>query len=110
MSTRYGIGPDYFLYERLYSEAKSVYYFNWDYYLNNKYNIEIGYLFFESLVKVFTDDFSCFYLYNIVLFFILFLGILNTKIIISNCLYFYTISYLLYKWTASSNGYSYIFI
>lgn len=97
VSTRYGIGPDYFLYERLYSEAKSVYYFNWDYYLNNKYNIEIGYLFFESLVKVFTDDFSLFlFIYNIVLFFILFLGILNTKNYNIQLFIFFTLFHIYY--------------
>lgn len=76
VSLRYGIGPDYFHYEQIFLKSKSLFEIDYLYFLQQENNIEYGYLFLQSIIKIFTDDFSIFIiLYNFILFFFLLLGI-----------------------------------
>lgn len=80
VSTRYGIGPDYFLYEGLYTESKPISNFIADNYIDNPHNIELGYLLLQSIMKSFTNDFSTYlFFYNAIVFIFILFGILKTK-------------------------------
>lgn len=69
VSTRTGIGTDYYQYQELFSYAKPLYEINTDYFLSNPHSIEYGYLLFESLIKTFTNNFHVFiFIYNIIFF------------------------------------------
>lgn len=76
VSLRYGIGPDYFNYEYIFSQAKDIFHIDYSYFKNQDNNLEYGYLFLESIVKTFTNEFPLFIIvYNLILFLFLYLGI-----------------------------------
>ncbi len=53
---RYGVGEEYFQYEELFKQVLPINKISISYFKDNVHDIEYGYLFFESVIKYFTDE------------------------------------------------------
>lgn len=53
---RYGVGAEYFQYEELFKQVLPINKISISYFKDNVHDIEYGYLFFESVIKYFTDE------------------------------------------------------
>lgn len=97
VSLRNGIGPDYEQYKELFFIAKDLSKVTLEDFFLQENNIELGYLFLESFIKLFTDDFSVFIIfYNLILFSILFLGISRTKYFNIQLFLFFSLFHIYY--------------
>lgn len=98
---RYGVGADYFQYVDYFNEAVSLLNVDIDYFVSNEHDIEYGYLFLESFIKLFTDNyivFLCFY--NLIIFSFLVKGIKNFKNVNVQLFLFFCFIFLHYSMNA----------
>lgn len=94
---RYGVGSDYFQYEALYQEALPLTKLKLKELLSNTHNLELGYLILQSLIKEFTISYRIFLIiYNLILFYFLYKGIIYNKNRNIQLLIFYSLFYLFY--------------
>lgn len=103
---RYGIGADYFQYQELFEQALPINEISYQYLSNNIHNIEYGYLIFESLIKLITNDYFIFLgLYNFFMFLFLYRGIQFFKTNKNlQLLVFYSFIYLQYTMDTYRQG------
>lgn len=94
---RYGVGSDYSQYETLYQNSHSLLNLRLNELIDNKYDLEIGYLLFQSLVKTFSSSYRFFlFIYNLLLFYFLYISINQWKNKNIQLLVFYSLFYLFY--------------
>lgn len=74
-SIRYMKISDYVVYKKLFENSKPLFEINSEYLKNNPDKLEIGYRLLESFIKTFTNNYFIFIaLFNIVMFYFLYLG------------------------------------
>lgn len=98
---RYGVGADYFQYVEHFNEAISLLHVDTNYFIDNEHDIEYGYLFLESFIKLFTNSYTAFlFFYNFIMFFFLVKGIKNFKNINIQLFLFFCFIFLHYSMNA----------
>ncbi|MCK8894155.1 EpsG family protein [Haemophilus influenzae] len=103
---RYGVGEEYFQYEELFKQVLPINKISISYFKDNVHDIEYGYLFFESVIKYFTDEhlvFLVFYVFAMFLF--LYKAINNTGLYRNiQLLIFYSFIFLEYIFSVHRQG------
>ncbi|HHE9217799.1 TPA: EpsG family protein, partial [Haemophilus influenzae] len=103
---RYGVGEEYFQYEELFKQVLPINKISISYFKDNVHDIEYGYLFFESVIKYFSDEhlvFLVFYVFAMFLF--LYKAINNTGLYRNiQLLIFYSFIFLEYIFSVHRQG------
>ena len=103
---RYGVGADYFQYEELFKQALPINKISISYFKDNVHDIEYGYLFFESVIKYFTDEYLVFLVFYVFAMFLFLYKAINNTGLYRNIqlLIFYSFIFLEYIFNAHRQG------